>query len=670
MPSQPAYKHQTASAPLLGSAWSLMSDNPNSLKLLCGFSVLVLLGAYLFFNYFKEQQWALYEQQGSLMAQLIAGDLQSSTANPNNGLIDINSRGFSKQFQATCSAIYRNQPSDLLRIQVLSPQQELKHECQQPGVVLPKANQIIENSSPLRSSNPSQATAASSNVVLHFSGASVHSNLNLMKQLFLLMFLGGWIITLLAVIFNTYIWSKHLRDLSQGVQRLSSGEFGFKIEEHKLWGELKTLAQAFNDMSDRLQAYEAQNIETLTLERNKLEAIVLSIADGVVVCEDSGVMLMVNEAAARMLGVKSCDLLEGRNVKDYTTLNGEKVFQTVLEAFRDFRLAQNQQKQDQLNQTPYRRGQGEASTQTGINRAYASDEYVPLGSNPKEHFHRTVELPDVTLKVFLSPIRDPADSRLGFVMIIHDVTREMEVDKLKTNFISNVSHELRTPVTTIKSYVDTLYSHGDELDEETYKEFIETIHLETERLKKLVNDILDFSRLEEGGVHMEKQWQDLGPVVNLTVQSVRVLAQQKQLTLSTSIESNLPKVYMNSESIERVLRNLLSNAIKYTSEGGRIKVRAELSENGDKVEVAVQDNGIGIADEHLPYIFDRFYRVENKVHTVKGTGLGLHLVKVAIEDYHEGEVFVSSKPEQGSTFGFRLPIVVVNPEEDDEEQLI
>jgi two-component system sensor histidine kinase NblS len=271
-------------------------------------------------------------------------------------------------------------------------------------------------------------------------------------------------------------------------------------------------------------------------------------------------------------------------------------------------------------------------------------------------FTHKLEVPETTLKIMLSPIQDADGDMLGFVLIMHDVTKETEVDKMKTSFISNVSHELRTPVTTIKSYVDTIYNHGKDLDQETYDEFIETINSETDRLKKLVNDILDFSRLDEGTVVLERELSDISPVINLTVQSVKVLADQKKITLSTAIESGLPKLYINSDSIERVLRNLLSNAIKYTDENGRIRVRAEVTEMGDALEVSVQDSGLGIPEEHLPHIFDRFYRVENKVHTVKGTGLGLHLVKVAIEKHHGGEVFAKSEVGVGSTFGFRIPL--------------
>jgi two-component system, OmpR family, sensor histidine kinase NblS len=432
-------------------------------------------------------------------------------------------------------------------------------------------------------------------------------------------FMTAWVISVVAVSLNTYILNKHLRMLVKGVKRLSDGDFGYIIPEEVLWGDLKLLARSFNNMSSRLSTFEAQNLETITFERNKLKTILLSIADGVVVCDLNAEIAIINTAACEMLGYKSSSWAIGCSLKDYTTVEGVKCFQSVIEAFEQ-----------------------ERNTKT-------SDDIAQLLT------HR-LKIPERTIKLMLSPIQDDNDDMLGFVLILHDVTKEAEVDKMKTSFISNVSHELRTPVTTIKSYVDTLYNHGKELDQQTYDEFIETINIETDRLKKLVNDILDFSRLDEGTVLLERELQDISPIINLTVQSVKVLAEQKNITLSTAVESSLPKLYINSDSIERVIRNLLSNAIKYTSENGRIKVRAELIDDANTLEVSVTDNGTGIPEEHLANIFERFYRVENKVHTVKGTGLGLHLVKVAIEKHHQGHVFVTSKPDEGSTFGFRIPL--------------
>lgn len=442
-----------------------------------------------------------------------------------------------------------------------------------------------------------------------------HSLLRTTQWAMIFMFISSWVIACLAVAAVTWILSKQMQTLVKGVQRLSSGEFGYRIPEKELWGELKHLADAFNDMSQRLRVYEDQNIDTLTFERNKLEAILLSITDGVVVMDNDGQIVIINDSASAMLNMDSSDVLLGAKITDYTTHDGERPFAPIIDAFR---LSQRDPEQ-------------------GV-------------------FLRTVEVENHNLRTIISSIKDTDGNILGFVMIMYDVTRETEIDRMKTQFISNVSHELRTPVTTIKSYVDTIVNHGKELDDVTYQEFLETINNETDRLKKMVNDILDFSRLESPELKLEMDYHDITPVISLTLQSVKVLADQKSHAISSAIESGLPKAYMNADSIERVIRNLLSNAIKYTPDHGRIKIRAELSQDAKFLEVSVEDNGVGVPASHLDRIWDRFYRVENKVHTVKGTGLGLHLVKIAIEEHHHGQVFVESTEGKGSRFGFRIPI--------------
>ena len=236
---------------------------------------------------------------------------------------------------------------------------------------------------------------------------------------------------------------------------------------------------------------------------------------------------------------------------------------------------------------------------------------------------------------------------------------------MKSDFIPNVSHELRTPVPVLRTYIDTLHNHSDDFDEDTKKEFFGVINKEASRLQKMVNDVLDFSRLESNCVRIEKEPCDLVPIIEQEIQSMQVLAEEKNLTFSLIKEPDLPKVPINVCSIERVLNNLLSNAIKYSPENGRIKVRAEIARDTNYVEVTIEDQGIGIPEEHQKKIFERFYRVENDTHTVKGTGLGLHLVQVTIEKHHKGKVFVKSRPNEGSTFGFWLPI---NPPEDCEEE--
>ncbi len=508
---------------------------------------------------------------------------------------------------------------DIAAIELYDEQGQLIYQSTKrlPGEELKLA---MDYSAPIPRVHHGVANGVMGEAHVKLTGKTLNDIKSATSNIIFIVFMSAWFTSILAVSLNTYILSKHLRTFVRGVKRLSTGDFGYKILEHDLWGELKILAESFNDMSMRLRVYEDQNLETITFERNKLKAILLSIADGVVVCDTSGKITIINDSACQMLGFKTINWAMGSSIREYVTVEGTRCFEPLLNEF---------------------------------------DEYL---KNSQDHllegFSNTVELPDITFKIIMSPILDSDGDTLGFVMIMHDVTKETQVDKLKTNFISNVSHELRTPVTTIKSYVDTIYHHGKDLDHDTYQEFIETINVETDRLKRLVNDILDFSRLEEGAYKLEKEWVDITPVINLTVQSVKVLAEQKKLSLTTAIESNLPKICINSDSIERVLRNLLSNAIKYTDDGGRVKVRVEVTEDGNYLEVAVQDTGHGIPEEHLPFIFDRFYRVENKVHTIKGTGLGLHLVKIAIEQHHQGEILVKSEVGVGSTFAFRLPLHV------------
>ena len=584
------------------------SEKRMLLSIILGLSALFMLLAWGLYHHFESSLSDHYDRFGTLIASVVASGGADQITSPLNRELKL--RRFVDDML--------NDNNDLAAIRFDDANGNVLYEDHKP--LTSEATSGPMRFYTARVEAPGRYLGT---VSIKLSGRTVHEVAGSTRTMLLIVFACAWLMAILAVSANTYILQSHVRRLVQGVQRLSTGDFGYKIQETDLWGELRTLAESFNDMSMRLRAYEDQNLDTITFERNKLKAVLLSIADGTIVCSNDGEVIIINDSACRHLAIESSELMTGRDIRDYVTTDGEPCLMPVITEFVDH-VAQFQ------------------------------------GHLPKP-FSRQISLPDTTLNVMISPIQDADGHELGFVMTTHDITREAEVDLLKTNFISNVSHELRTPVTTIKSYVDTIYNHGADLDRTTYNEFIETIYEETDRLKKMVNDILDFSRMEEASDQLEMDQQDLTPIINLTVQSFKVLAQQKDLTITTTIESNLPTVMINSDTIERVMRNLLSNAIKYTDAGGRVKVRAELVEADDAIEVSVQDSGIGIAEEHLPQLFDRFYRVENAVHTVKGTGLGLHLVKTAIEKLHGGTVFVKSKANVGSTFGFRLWL---NPTED------
>ncbi len=435
------------------------------------------------------------------------------------------------------------------------------------------------------------------------------------RTLMIVIFSIAWILSIAAVFINTLLMTRQIKLLADGVKRISSGEFGYKIKSRDLWGDIKQLFESFNNMSVKLRRYEEKNIDQLTYERNKLEAVLMSIANGVIVCDRADTVILANNAAVEMLETGIKELLSTK-ITDYYDSNGELCFVSNVKEFKD---------------TPYE-------------------------DLKSKNLECQIQVDRKILRTIISPLYTLNDEYLGYVIVMRDITSESELNRIKNTFISNVSHELRTPVTVIRSYIDTLYNYEKEFDEKTKREFLSVINRESDRLNRMVNDILDFSRLESPNINLEKALCDICTVLEPTVNSMKVIAEEKNITFSIITEPELPQVMINPESIERALKNLLCNAVKYSYPDGRVKIRAEIDRTGDYLQVSVEDNGVGIPDEHLDKIFERFYRVENRVHSVKGTGLGLHLVKITIEKHHGGEVFVESTPGHGSTFGFKLPL--------------
>lgn len=430
----------------------------------------------------------------------------------------------------------------------------------------------------------------------------------------MIVFTVAWIVFAFVILINTYLITRELRILHDGVQQISGGKFGFKIEEQDVSSEVKELFNAFNNMSHKLHIYEEQNIEQLTLERNKLEAILMSIANGVVVCDNNDSVVMVNNHAHKLLELKENQMLDMK-IQNYIDTAGSYCFRDKIEEFKDTPLEVMQNK--------------------------------PLEFN--------IKVDNRVIKSIISPMFTRNRDYVGYIIVLIDMTKEAEMDAMRSTFISNVSHELRTPVTVLRSYIDTLYNYGNDFDYNTQKEFIGTINQEIIRLNRMVNDILDFSRLE-ANAQMEKSLNSIYNVVNMCVNEVKALTKENNLTINIEQDEGIPEFLFNYNGIERALTNLLSNAIKYSPKNGEIKVCIHKQE--DNAEITVTDQGCGIAPEFHEKIFDRFYRVENNTHTVKGTGLGLHLVKTTIEKYHNGKVFVHSNINQGSTFGIVLPIKI------------
>lgn len=451
-------------------------------------------------------------------------------------------------------------------------------------------------------------------VTVGLSGSIVGKVSSTTRASILFVFVIVWLVFAFVVLINTYLITRELRILHDGVQKISSGEFGYKIEGKDVSDEVQELFDAFNYMSARLNVYEEQNIEQLTLERNKLEAVLMSIANGVVVCDNNDNVTLVNNHAKELLELQDDELLN-TNIEHYVDTEGEYCFAEKIEEYKKLSLEEKSSKPVIFN--------------------------VTIGGH--------------VLKSIISPMFTQNRDYVGYIIVLIDVTREIEMDQMKSQFISNVSHELRTPVTVLRSYIDTLYNYGNEFDDDTKKEFIETLNTEIIRLNRMVNDILDFSRLDSNA-KIEKSENDISKLVDDCVSQVEVLLKEHNLKIDVQKDKEIPLLMFNYDSIARALINYLSNAIKYAPQDSTITVRLYKESENNQVTVTVKDEGIGIAPEFQKKVFERFFRVENKTHSVKGTGLGLHLVKTTIEKHHFGHVFVASQPGMGSTFGFSLPV--------------
>lgn len=480
------------------------------------------------------------------------------------------------------------------------------------NIIYRAQNKSVEASSQIVGISVSSPMENNGSVTIGLSGSIVDRVSSTTRASILFVFVIVWLVFAFVILINTYLITREIKVIHDGVRKISSGEFGYNIKDKDVSEEVRQLFNAFNDMSDKLRLYEESNIEQLTLERNKLEAVLMSIVNGVVVCDNNDTVTLINQHAKEILELQDDQLLN-TNIKNYVDSDGNFCFSKKIEEYKQLSL--------------------EEKTSS------------PVVFN--------ITLDDKTLKSIISPMFTKSHEYVGYIIVLIDITRETEMDIMKSQFISNVSHELRTPVTVLRSYIDTLYDYGDEFDYAAQKEFIGTIHTEIIRLNNMVNDILDFSRLDSNA-KIEKSENDISQLVDYCVAQVQALLKEHNLTIEVEKEDNIPLINCNYDAIARALTNYLSNAIKYAPQNSIIKVR--LYKENDEVVVTVRDEGIGIAPEYQKKVFERFYRVENKTHSVKGTGLGLHLVKTTIEKHHNGHVFVNSVPEHGSTFGFTLPV--------------
>jgi len=335
-------------------------------------------------------------------------------------------------------------------------------------------------------------------------------------------------------------------------------------------------------------------LRELNNEKAELGAILASMTEGVLVVDATGRIRLANRALCQQF-----------------QLGGEVIGKTVLEAFRHVAL----------EKLVAERGAGELTFLQPAECAFA-----------------------VTAAAL--------ESSAGTVVVFHDITRIKQLEHVRKDFVANVSHELRTPLSIIKGYVETLLDEQPP-DGETSKQFLQTIEKHAQRLEALIGDLLSISELESQQARLNVGPVKLRKVVEGALEELRQRAKEKSMTINLEIAEELPLVRADAQRLHQVFINLLDNAIKYTQYGGRVTVSAK--DNGCELQVCVADNGPGVAPEHLPRIFERFYRVDKaRSRELGGTGLGLSIVKHIVQA-HGGRVWAESELDKGSAFYFTLP---------------
>ncbi len=398
--------------------------------------------------------------------------------------------------------------------------------------------------------------------------------------------------------------------MMEGVKLVSEGKYGVPMEV-ETGDELGLLAHEFNTMNEKLREYHEMNIDRIILEKKKSDAILKSIDDGIIFFDGGFTITDINPTAARILGVEPGELT-GRGFFDVMGHTG--LFEPVKALME----------------------KGESvRVEEGKNILSVMD-----GGNYRHYLYALIPV-----------ITEKGDTG-GYILSLKDVTKLKEIDRLKSEFVMTASHELRTPLTGMELGLELLDEKIGGRLEGKEKELLASARTETRRLRNLVDDLLELSRIEAGKIGLELA---VVAVKDLFEKAVSVLARQadeKAIELSFVAEHNAPPVKADPNKITWVLTNLISNALRYTGPGGCIKIAAEAA--GPWMRISVADNGMGIPFEYQSRIFDKFVQVDSSK-SPGGSGLGLAICREIVRA-HGGAIWVDSRPGEGSTFVFTLPL--------------
>lgn len=401
-----------------------------------------------------------------------------------------------------------------------------------------------------------------------------------------------------------------LRRFMEASRKISAGDYSVQVPV-ETQDELGSLAGEFNRMTAQLDRYHEMNIEQIIAEKNKGDAILSSIEDGLVVFDTRLEVTGINPAARRMLELNSG---ESTNMQCSDILPVPNVCEMI-----------------------------ERTVETGMQPSVPEEQRIITLKRAEGSRHYLFSV---------TPIRGGRDRNLsGIVLLLRDVTRLKEVERLKSEFVMAASHELRTPLTSLGMSVDLLLEHvGPELADKD-RELLQAAHEEVHRMKALINELLDLSRIEAGRIELEFEKVPVHTLFDHVQAVFKSQVEMKHVQLTSDLSGDLPPVRADANKIAWVLTNLISNALRYVPQGGHIRFTA--GKIGPHVHVSVRDDGPGIPPEYQTKIFQKFVQVKGQ--EAGGSGLGLAICKEIVRA-HGGTIWVESSSGQGSTFTFTLPV--------------
>ena len=436
---------------------------------------------------------------------------------------------------------------------------------------------------------------------------AVNTAIDNLRQMVLLASVAGLILTIVFIVFSTEIITKPIEKLTQMTQSLAAGKINSRVPVDSK-NELGQLSRNFNLMADRVQ----EQIDKISEEHRRLETILTDMGEGVLLVNGAFEITYANPIAISMLSLPDAyvgkALIEINRIPELQTLL-QAAEQTESVAFAEIRLG-------------------------NLTEPEAEVTVVPVATGEE------------------------------YVIVIHDVSKERQLERIRADFVANVSHELRTPLTTIRGYAETLLSE-DATRTKAQEQFVVKILNHAARLSRLVSELLELSRLESGDVELERTPCHLNTFYEPILDVFEPILEESELVLKWEIPESLPKVNVDQQLFMQVFVNLIDNAIKYTPDGGTISVSAESHTSeafeeanitSEELIVRVQDTGIGIPMESQSRVFERFYRVDKgRAREMGGTGLGLAIAKHIVL-CHDGQIWLESSLGEGSTFYVVIPV--------------